>query len=93
MIQEQKIYMHDVSNNYMRRSLSRSYTSLMLNPVLFHRKIRIKTPIVLSSMYSLSEFAHNKLMPYTAKVRGDLLNFNKQRCYNYHISCAGYGKS
>ncbi len=37
MIQEQKIYMHDVSSNYMRRSLSRSYAFLMLNPVLFHR--------------------------------------------------------
>ena len=38
MIQEQKIYMHDVSNNYMRRSLSRSYAFLMLNPVLFHQR-------------------------------------------------------
>lgn len=37
MIQEQKIYMHDVSSNYMRRSLNRFYAFLMLNPVLFHR--------------------------------------------------------
>ncbi len=40
MIQEQKIYMHDVSNNYMRRSLSRSYAFLMLNPVLFGVSIK-----------------------------------------------------
>ena len=72
MIQEQKIYMHDVSSNYMRRSLNRSYAFLMLNPCFFIEDPH-QTPIMLSSMHSPAAFVHNKLMPYTAKVRGDLM--------------------
>ena len=38
-------------------------------------------------MYILSEFAYNKLMPYTAKVRGDLLNLINKDVIIIYILC------
>ena len=44
-------------------------------------------PIVQSSMYILSEFAYNKLMPYPAKVRDVLLNLINKDAIIIYILC------